>query len=251
MYDQVTQFIKDAGERLREKAGHIPDIGVTKDFLTEEDLRIEREFGELIGTFGPDHRLFAEEEHDSFEASDNVWVMDPISGTSIFMRGMPHYGVVVSHLVKGAVKFAMVYDPAMRNMYTAEEGKGMFLNGDRQHVGVVDAQAPKILLVVSRKWNPPALFARFANALTEFNVYRFPLSDGISYAYVASGKFDGVIALTKDTFPDFAGSLLVKEAGGIFTNREGGDIKPTDRVFVAAHPSIHAKLLDITRTVLK
>ncbi|MSU56420.1 MAG: inositol monophosphatase [Candidatus Taylorbacteria bacterium] len=251
MYDHVIEFVKNAGERLREKAGNIPDIGVTKDFLTEEDLRIEREFGELIKTFGPDHRLFAEEEHDFFEMSDNVWVMDPISGTSIFMSGMPHYGIVVSHLVKGVVKFAMVYDPAMRHSYIAEQGKGMFLNGNRQHMKVMDERSPKVLLVVSRKWNPPALFARFAAALTEFNVYRFPLSDGISYAYVASGKFDGVIALTKDTFPDFAGSLLVKEAGGIFTNREGGDIKPTDRVFVAGHPSIHAKLLQITQKAVQ
>src|SRR3989344_9467992 len=123
MYDKVIEFVKQAGERLREKAGHIPDIGVTKDFLTEEDLRIEREFGKLIKTFGPDHQLYAEEEHDFFETSDNVWVMDPISGTSIFMRGMPHYGIVVSHIKKGKVAFAVVYDPAMRNMYVAEQGK--------------------------------------------------------------------------------------------------------------------------------
>ena len=161
------------------------------------------------------------------------------------------YGIVVSHLVKGIVKFAVVYDPSMRHVYTAEQGKGMFLNGERQQVGVVDARSPKVLLVISREWNPPALFDRFVRALTEFNIYRFPLSDGISYAYVASGKFDGVIALTKDTFPDFAGSLFIKEAGGIFTNKVGEvNIKPTDRVFVASHPSIHAKLLHIARTVL-
>src|SRR3989344_2596434 len=176
MYEQVIDFVKQAGERLREKAGSLPDIGVTKRFLTEEDLRIEREFAELIKTFGPDHRLYAEEEHDFFETSDNVWVMDPISGTRLFM------------------------------------------NGEKQQMGAVDARSPKVLFVISRVWNPPEMIARFANALKEFNMYRFPLSDGVAYAYVASGKFDAVIALTKDTFPDFAGSLLVKEAGGIFTN---------------------------------
>src|SRR3989338_5673702 len=108
MYEQVIEFVKNSGERLREKSGNIPDIGIRKANLTEEDLRIEREFGELIKTFGPDHKLFAEEEHDFLEASDNLWVMDPISGTSVFMRGMPHYGIVVSHVVKGQVKFAVV-----------------------------------------------------------------------------------------------------------------------------------------------
>lgn len=274
MYDKVTEFVKNAGERLREKAGNISDIGVRKDFLTEEDLRIEREFGELIKTFGPDHRLYAEEEHDFLEASDNLWVMDPISGTSVFMRGMPHYGIVVSHVVKGQVKFAVVYDPAMRNMYVAEQGKGMFLNGKQQQMAAVDARLPstlpeassimhrdtlpavkvlglpKVLLFISRVWDQPKLVAQFADALKEFNTYRFPFSDGVGYAYAASGQFDGVICLTKDTFPDFAGSLIVKEAGGIFTNREGEDIKPTDRVFVAAHPSIHGKLLDIVRSIV-
>src|SRR3989344_2220699 len=218
MYEQVIDFVKQAGERLREKAGSLPDIGVTKRFLTEEDLRIEREFAELIKTFGPDHRLYAEEEHDFFETSDNVWVMDPISGTRLFMNGMHHYAIVVSHIKKGKVAFAMVYDPSMRHTYIAEEGKGMFLNGEKQQMGAVDARSPKVLFVISRVWNPPEMIARFANALKEFNMYRFPLSDGVAYAYVASGKFDAVIALTKDTFPDFAGSLLVKEAGGIFTN---------------------------------
>ncbi len=251
MNEQVIEFVKKAGERLREKAGNIPDIGVTKDFLTEEDLRIEREFGELIKTFGADHKLYAEEEHDVFGTSDNIWAMDPISGTSLFMRGMPHYGIVVSHLKGGEVKFAVVYDPAMRNIYVAEEGKGMLLNGTQQHVKVVDARLPRVLVCVSRVWDQPEVVARFARALTGFNMYRFPLSDGMAYAYVASGQFDGVINLTKDSFPDFAGSLIVKEAGGIFTNREGGDIKPIDRVFVASHPSIHSRLLEITQKELK
>ncbi len=110
MYEKVVEFVKNAGERLRGKAGTIPDIGVRKAYLTEEDLRIEREFGEIIKTFGPDHNLYAEEEHDVFKTSDNVWVMDPISGTSTFIRGLPHYGIVVAHIQKGETKLAIVYD---------------------------------------------------------------------------------------------------------------------------------------------
>ncbi|PIQ68870.1 MAG: hypothetical protein COV91_01845 [Candidatus Taylorbacteria bacterium CG11_big_fil_rev_8_21_14_0_20_46_11] len=252
MYEQVVEFVKDAGERLRTKAGSIPDVGVLKAYLTEEDLRIEREFGELIKTFGSDHRLYAEEEHDFFESGDNVWVMDPISGTSLFIRGLPHYGIVVSHVQKGKVVFSAVLDPSMQNLYTAKQGEGTFLNGERQTVGIVDAQLPKVHLCVAHIWNQPETIALLAGALKEFNIYRIPISVGVSYAYVATGKFDGMIALTKDSFPDFAGSLLVSEAGGIFTNGKGsGAIHPDDRVFVAGHPSVHAKLLDITQKIVR
>lgn len=253
MYDQVTQFVKNAGERLREKAGNIPDIGVRKAYLTEEDLRIEREFSELIKTFGADHTLYAEEEHDFFETSDNVWVMDPISGTSVFIRGLPHYGIVVAHIQKGETKFALVYDPSMRDVYSAEKGAGAFLNSKRQFVAQTNTQRPRILLhVASSAWDQAEMNIRLIKALRECTVTILPFSSSLEYVYIASGKFDGSIAFTKDTFVDFAGSLLVREAGGVCTNREGSsDIKPTDRVFVASHPSIHSRLLEITQRELK
>src|SRR3989338_7832206 len=180
MYEQVIDFVKQAGERLREKAGNLPDIGVTKRFLTEEDLRIEREFAELIKTFGPDHRLYAEEEHDFFETSDNVWVMDPISGTSTFVRGLPHYAVAVSHVYRKSIMFALVYDPSMRDLYTAEKGRGMFLNMKKKTVVRTDAERPRILVSISASaWNQPDMTARFANALQEFNMLKMHHSDGI------------------------------------------------------------------------
>src|SRR3989338_6548124 len=174
MYDKVTEFVKNAGERLREKAGNISDIGVRKDFLTEEDLRIEREFGELIKTFGPDHKLFAEEEHDFFEAADNVWVMDPISGTSVFIRGLPHYGIVVSHVVKGKVIFAVAYDPSMRDIYVAEEGKGTFFNDRKQSVALTDAAYPRVILHIAQiVWRTQRdSIDRLVHALQGFNIFK-------------------------------------------------------------------------------
>jgi len=253
MYEKVIGFVKNAGERLREKAGTLPDIGIAKRFLTEEDLRIEREFGELIKTFGPDHKLYAEEEHDFFEAAENVWVMDPISGTSLFMRGLPHYAIVASHIKKGKVAFSCVFDPSMQHLYVAEAGKGTMLNGKKSSPPAIsDTAFPHVIVHISESWDHSGLAIRFASELTEFAMHhRIPMSIGVGYSYVATGKFDGIIALTKDSFPDFAGSLIVREAGGIFTNKDGSnDIKPTDRVFVAAHPSLHLRLLEITRQTL-
>jgi myo-inositol-1(or 4)-monophosphatase len=251
MYEKVIEFVGQSGERIRDRAGDIADIGITKQFLTEEDLRIEREFGELIKTFDGEHVLYAEEEHDFAQDAENIWVMDPISGTNIFISGLPHYGIVVSHIQNGKIKFAAVYDPSMRNMYTAMEGKGTSLNGKIKSVESSKGKYPRVLVAISPDaWDSPEMLARFATKMKKFNISKLPYSLGVCYAYVASGKFDGIIALTKDTFPEFAGSLLVREAGGLFSNIAGSSgISPRDRVFVAGTKEIQPLLLEITRGI--
>ena len=80
-YKQLLDFIKSSGERLKKRTGKIADIGITKTDLTEEDIAIERGFKNIISSFGNDHILYAEEENDVFNQFENVWVVDPISGT--------------------------------------------------------------------------------------------------------------------------------------------------------------------------
>ncbi len=140
----------------------------------------------------------------------------------------------------------------MRDVYSAEKGAGMFLNGKRQCVAQTNIQRPRVLIRVSSSaWNQAEMNIRLMEALREYTVSILPFSASLDYAYIASGKFDGSIAFTKDSFVDFAGSLLVREAGGVCTNKEGNvDIKPDDRVFVVGHPSTHAKLLEIARKIV-
>lgn len=75
------------------------------------------------------------------------------------------------------------------------------------------------------------------------NIYRTNHSYGINYAWVAAGRFDGVYSLCKDSFPAFAGSILIQEAGGIFTNLDGdSDIKASDRVFIGGNKEVYDKI---------
>ena len=89
LYHTITEYILSSGKRLLTKAGTIQDIGIAKQYLTEEDLAIERGFKEIVE--GEGHALYAEEENADFLKRDDVWVMDPISMTSSFIKGLGHY----------------------------------------------------------------------------------------------------------------------------------------------------------------
>lgn len=129
LYKVVTDYILDCGKKLQAKAGKIDDIGVTKQQLTEEDLAIERSLKNIIEREG--HVLYAEEENFDFKEHDNIWVVDPISSTSSFIKGLGHYAIVASHVHKSEVNFAVVYDPSINELFTARKGGGSFLNGKK------------------------------------------------------------------------------------------------------------------------
>ena len=248
-YQKILDFVLDSGKRLLTKTGHIVDIGVTKTDLTEEDLAIERGFREIISSFSKEHVLYAEEEHDLFKKSEHVWVVDPISGTKNFILGLPHYSIVVAHLVHHKVVFAAVYDPSADELFTAFESKGAFLNGEPIKVG---NDTKKIILRPSSKWQEPEVIERVKEMLKSFKTENNTYSMAVNYCSVACGRFDGILSFTKDSFPEFAGGFIVREAGGGFTNIHGhSDISPEDRIFIGGNKKVYQQLLKISREAVK
>ena len=75
--------------------------------------------------------LYAEEENNIFEHSRNIWIVDPISGTSNFIQGLPYYSIVIAHLINRKTVFSAIYNPSTNELFTAHLGKGAFLNGER------------------------------------------------------------------------------------------------------------------------
>jgi len=247
-YQKVIDFMLLSGQRLLKRAGKIKDIGITKKDLTEEYLAIERGLKEIVVGFGGEPTVYAEEENDVFNAATDLWVIDPISGTHRFIKGEPHYSIVVCHLVNHKPIFAAVYDPSAEELYTAYVGKGAFLNGAPIHVSQA---CSKIIIRPSMFWKDPDAVRRLEELLSEKNLKNNTYSMAVNYCAVAKGEDDGVVALTKDSFPEFAGNLIIKEAGGKFTNIEGSvDIKPTDRVFIGGNIKAYAELLPLVRRAL-
>ncbi|MFA4831472.1 MAG: inositol monophosphatase [Patescibacteria group bacterium] len=260
-YQKVIDYVTGAGKRLKNQIGQIVDIGVDKRYLTivdvdkryltEEDLRIERDLKKIIEDFGSEHQVFAEEENDSWPIVKNVWAIDPISGTSTFLAGLPHYAIVVSHLINNKVNFAVVFDPAMDELYTAELGKGSFKNGKKIMVSEKSGDPPRIMLNLFSTDNNLKKEIFFAMIKSNNNIYKNRNSYGLNYCHVATGQYDGIVILTKDIFPELAGSLIIREAGGVFKNIAGEDVfSSDDKLFIAGNPAEYERLKIIMDDVL-
>lgn len=246
-HQQIIDYVIEAGKLLKSRAGQIDDIGITKKYLTEEDLRIERELKKIVESFGSDHQVFAEEENDKWPDVKNVWAIDPISGTSTFLAGLPHYAIVVSHLIDSKVNFAVVYDPAMDELYTAELGKGVFCNEMNIHVSNnSDAKIRVIANITHKAVEEEKILEKLITR--GVNIYRNRNSFAINYCEVAAGKYDGVVVRCKDVFPELAGGLMIKEAGGEFTNKNGHVIGMDDRHFVGGNVKAYDLLKDFFRS---
>ena len=242
IYNKIIKFVLKSGRRIAKRAGKIDDIGVVKKYLTEEDLRIERELKKIIKKDDEACELFAEEENNEFPDVENIWVADPISGTKTFIQGLPHYGIVVAHLKNKVPQFSAIYDPSIDELFTAYKDGGAFLNGKPIKVQQSEGR-PKVIYNFSAYWKDDDLGEKMYRELTKYKVYRNFNSFAVNYCHVACGRYDGVVAFTRDAFPEIAGGLIIKEAGGKFKNeREEEIIEPEDRMFVGGNPEIYKKL---------
>jgi len=118
----------------------------------------------------------------------------------------------------------------------------LFLNGKR--IKVNQNSQNKIILRISHGWKRPDIAEKIDRTLAGYEIENNRYSMAVNYCRVASGYFDGIISLTKDSFLEFAGGLIIREAGGKFTNLKGqSDITSTDRVFIGGNPKSYEKLL--------
>jgi len=248
-YPRILQLMLASGDRLLGRAGAIEDVGVMKKWLTEEDVRIERELKKLIQEKYPDHQFFSEEENDHFIDGEDVWVADPISGTRTFIEGHPHYAIVIAHLHQQQVQFAAVYDPSVRELFTAYRGKGAFLN-DRPLKVKPSSSDPKVVFAIAPNWRDKMIRTDLFAEFKPFEVYRTRNSSAVNDCWVACGRFQGSVELGRDSFPAFASSLILQEAGGIYTNIDGeANIKPSDRIFTGGDRETHEKLKPLVKKI--
>ncbi len=243
MYTDLKKLIVRLGNEISAEAGTASDIGTEKQWLTERDLEIETKLSEFILSHDPEARIYAEELHDNFIAGNSVWIIDPISSTYNFINGLPHYTVVASHMREGEIIFAAVYDPATKELFHAEKGKGFYVNEAKSGV----KRRGDLTCLVGGSFERK-IFNEKLLKLFETATIRVLGSVGLHYAYVACGRASAAYSNNKDTFPEFAGKLLVEEAGGIFTDADGNPLTRECKGIIAAESKdVHQKILEIMR----
>jgi myo-inositol-1(or 4)-monophosphatase len=223
----------------------------TIDLVTEIDLAVERMIRALIAERHPDHDILAEElGGPSGPRSRYCWIVDPLDGTTNYAHGLPLFCCTVALEIDGVLEVGAIYDPTRDELFTAERGKGAYLNGVRLHVSQTATLIDSLLVtgfpyaVQERLQELVGLFSAFLGAS---RAVRRLGSAALDIAYVAAGRMDGFWEQGLNAWDIAAGVLLVEEAGGRVTGLDGGPFVLRTGRIIASNGRIH----DEMRTVIE
>lgn len=198
----------------------------TNDFVTNVDVAAEQAIIETIRKSYPDHSIVGEETGISEGSdSDYQWIIDPLDGTTNFVKGIPHFAVSIALKVKGKLDQAVIFDPIRGELFTASRGKGATLNGFRIRVKQNKELTGAILATgfpFKDKQHMNAYMNMFQALFQKTSDMRRAGSAALDLAYVAAGRVDGFFEIGLKPWDTAAGELLVIEAGGLVTGFTGG-----------------------------
>ncbi|TKB44517.1 inositol-1-monophosphatase [Thalassotalea mangrovi] len=219
----------------------------SNDFVTNIDKQAENIIKDIILKSYPDHAIIGEESGlTAGKDSDYQWIIDPLDGTTNFVRGIPHFAVSIALKVKGKLDQAVVYDPIRGELFTASRGKGAQLNNVRIRVKGGKDLSGSILATgfpFKQKHNTDAYLAMFSELFAKTADIRRAGSAALDLAYVAAGRMDGYWELGLKPWDTAAGELLVIEAGGLVTDFVGGHQHSASGNLVAANPRLIKQIL--------
>ena len=219
MLERIVSAAREAGRMMlkyrnaaiHRKEGHFNDV-------TDTDVKVQQFLQKELLSLLPGSRFFAEEQENDPLTDAPTFVVDPIDGTLNFMRHRNASAVSIGLLEKKQPVMGVIYNPYADELFSAEAGKGAFLNGRR----VYASQTPFDQAMVSIGTSPydAGLAKRTMSAATQFLLRGGDLrrsgSAAIDLCDVACGRSDIFFELRLRPWDVAAGSLLVTEAGGVF-----------------------------------
>ncbi len=238
------------GQILRERLGrvNVREKG-RADLVTEADLASQEAIRKMIFDAFPDHALLGEEDLSVPGASaagcEYRWILDPLDGTTNFVHQVPHFGVSLALEQAGELLTGTVYNPLVEECFTAVRGEGARLNGQPIHTSRASTLAGALVAVgfpAAVTPDSPDLKA-FAAMVQVCQSLRRMGSAALNLAYVAAGRFDGCWSFSTKPWDAAAGTLLVREAGGVVTGPDGTPFSLQSGHFLAAaNTQLHEQL---------
>ncbi|MCA0404290.1 MAG: inositol monophosphatase [Proteobacteria bacterium] len=217
-----------------------------EEYFTEVDVKAEQAIINTIHKAYPDHGIIAEESGVYNEDAEQVWIIDPLDGTTNYMHGFPCFSVSIALRIKNRIEHAVVFDPLRHECFSASRGRGAQLNDRRIRVSK-QTQLSNALLGTGFPFKNKRLAELY---LPTFNAlvgqcagFRRTGSAALDLAYVASGRLDGLWEFGLRPWDIAAGLLIVKEAGGMVSDMQGGEDYMKKGDIVAATPKVFKTLL--------
>jgi myo-inositol-1(or 4)-monophosphatase len=251
----MVQAARKAGRTLKRDFGEVEKLQVSlkgpANFVTAADKRAEDILYQELSRARPGYGFLGEEggRRDGADKT-HTWVVDPLDGTSNFLHGIPQFAVSVALEREGTIVAGVIYNPANDELYTAERGKGAFLEDQRLRVAgrqrLVDAVVACALPHYGR--GDLALFRKEFAAVQDkvAGLRRFGAA-ALDLAWIAAGRLDGYWERNLSPWDMAAGLLMVREAGGFVSDIGGGDAMLEKGHIVAGNETMHRELLRLLK----
>ncbi len=227
------------------------------DFVTEVDREAERVIVEILLKAYPTHSIFGEEsghkarrEGETLRDADNIWVIDPLDGTTNFIHGFPQYCVSIGLLQKGVPSQAVIYDPNRDELFTATRGRGAYLNDRRIRVSRRDRVEDSLIGTgfPYKEIDTLDTYMKMFRLVTQTaSAVRRPGAAALDLAYVACGRYDAFFEYGLSPWDVAAGSLMVSEAGGLIGDFDGEAEYFYNTQVVAGTPKVFSAMLNLIR----
>ena len=231
----MIKAVEKASKSIIRDFGEVEKLQVSKkgphDFVTKTDRHVEKILIEELSNTKKNYSFITEETGTiKNKDKENIWIIDPIDGTTNFLHGIPHFAISIALKSKNEIISGLIFDPIKDEMFFAEKDKGAFLNNQR--------------LRVSKKNSlNECLFTSNHEGVKFSNLnMRYSGSAALDLAYVASGRLDGYFQNKINLWDIAAGTLMVKEAGGIVNDISKFDIDKID--IRASSTAISDKMLE-------
>ena len=214
--------------------GEIEKLQVSKkgpsDFVTNADLKTEKMIIEELKKAKPKYSILSEEKGTEKNKDKKTWIVDPIDGTINFLHGVPHFAISIALRDENEIIAGLIYDPIKDEMFYAEKNNGAFYNNQRIRVSKKNIFS-ECLFVTGGKIESDYDFS-----------FRKSGSAALDLAYVASGRYDGYFQKNLNIWDIAAGSIILKEAGGLINEV---DIFASKEIkIIASNPDINSKFVD-------
>jgi myo-inositol-1(or 4)-monophosphatase len=253
---KASAIAREAGARLHDFFTH----GVETEYKGEADLvtvadrTAEKLIRDRLTAEFPEHGIYGEEGTRDRLDGEFRWYVDPLDGTTNFAHGFPHYCVSMGLEQRpaglaagqdGTLVAAVIYDPMRDEMFTAERGRGAWLNGKRLRVSQARELSEALVATgfPSRKRHESPNIHFYHEFTLRSHGARRAGSAALDLAFVAAGRLDAFWEFNLNPWDTAAGILLVEEAGGQVTDFSGGHFKLDSREILATNGRMHEELL--------